>query len=1029
MKKVFRIAGMSVAIAAFAAAYAADIPLAAPATVTEPIALAGGDRLVISGTGTVDINGGMTLTTGEGGDTVRIVANTNATVNFNSAFSGDAHLQLMGDGGGKFNFNAANPEFDGNLLLSMAAEFNFYNSGAFGTTAGYTVFTNWYTDSNSKNTSLLTFHDIDTSEEFHVSSKNQNSPYFYGNNVFRGRFARHDGVYNPVSWNGGNGIQRWYALDGGKVEFKNIDFSAQYFILTSSGSNSAQAKFAFTGGRIFAAPFSLGGFSGTYEFAVTGTTSQVYWGIYNSPVMKMMVPDVFVDTSGNPVKWEVAPRSGSYSDNNSVRFVLEADQTSKALVNSSVKTDVSSTNGSTLTLTGGDADSVDKDALRGTFSGNVNLTLLAGHSANYTISQASTSAGTLTLGDGAEVQFTGSGGWDGNLVLGRDSTIRTGAMSVFTNGAATVTMDPSSHIELNCGMSASSLTVGGETLPYGTYGGTGSEAMYVRNDLFSGTALLSVALPGGDVTHTWDGGAGADTSVQTDQNWVGDDLPPLSSGLPLIFLFSSAGTSVSIDRPISTKSFTISYPEGSSSGFHFDDASGAGSMLVMGSGISAAAPGDGIARMNVFDVPISFSGTQTWNLDGEGCMFDFRKPLSGVGIMTKIGSGELALSGANTFSGSFAIEDGPFYWWNPDAFGSADVTIRRPAVVTITNATHTVITNAITIKSAQDLMDPIFIVGTNASVEIAGPITYSQNFRPAFKKNSRTIISGGIMTAAYTVFGISEDYQLIFTNTPLQLANFSVYASRGFVDFYTQVRQPLSTGYYYFLINGVCTNRFLLPYVFDNDKVTFAFGYHSDRGQLDISGGDQRFGALGYFRGATGYEPKWAPNTCSITSSGRSMLHGYQDAGTDFFDWRSPFTGGAGLVKEGPAMLVFSNCVSTTTGELHVAEGTLRFVKGSSWPNCAEVYVYGGTLDLTESASLNPKGDLRIDSGATVQLANGTVQTVRQLYVNGGHKAPGWYGSNACTDARVPLGNKLAVLSGTGVIMVKGNPGMMMLFR
>ena len=151
---------------------------------------------------------------------------------------------------------------------------------------------------------------------------------------------------------------------------------------------------------------------------------------------------------------------------------------------------------------------------------------------------------------------------------------------------------------------------------------------------------------------------------------------------------------------------------------------------------------------------------------------------------------------------------------------------------------------------------------------------------------------------------------------------------------------------------------------------------------LDITGGDQRFGSLGWTVG-TSYTPHRSVTVkCSITASSNAVLHVVQEHDCDW--WCAKFTGLVGLDKEGSKMLMLSNSVNTATGPVRVTSGTLALHPSASWTTASSVTVTNGTLRLLGDEQIGRKADWYLAGNAQVEIPSGKVLRGHRLYLKNG---------------------------------------------
>ena len=171
----------------------------------------------------------------------------------------------------------------------------------------------------------------------------------------------------------------------------------------------------------------------------------------------------------------------------------------------------------------------------------------------------------------------------------------------------------------------------------------------------------------------------------------------------------------------------------------------------------------------------------------------------------------------------------------------------------------------------------------------------------------------------------------------------------------------------------------------------------------------------------------------------------------DYATW----AGGAGLVFNGKSAdwPRYMMKVSSTTGRLEVVQGRLVFPSASGdalvtsigsesatsvarpatnagWPNCSEVTVRGGTLEIEHSNTFGKQTVVKFEEtdGAygKIKLAAGVSQRVGSLWVDGVKLPSGTYG--AAGSGAAYARPDLFADGGTGILRV-GASGMILCFR
>ncbi|HLG04977.1 MAG TPA: autotransporter-associated beta strand repeat-containing protein, partial [Gemmatimonadales bacterium] len=187
-------------------------------------------------------------------------------------------------------------------------------------------------------------------------------------------------------------------------------------------------------------------------------------------------------------------------------------------------------------------------------------------------------------------------------------------------------------------------------------GATGSKTATASNDSDVGVAQ-TVALARA-TTATWTGAAS--NLWSNGGNWSGLGGTPIAGGEDLVFPSGASNLSNSNDLAAGTgfNSITIS-----GTGYTL-----AGNSVALGAGNLS----DGSsAGANTVSAPLSFSATRTVSVTTSTTTLTISGVISGAGGLTKSGSGVLALSGANSYTGTTTVSAGVLSARHNTALGTA----------------------------------------------------------------------------------------------------------------------------------------------------------------------------------------------------------------------------------------------------------------------------------------------------------------------------------------------------------------------
>jgi len=262
--------------------------------------------------------------------------------------------------------------------------------------------------------------------------------------------------------------------------------------------------------------------------------------------------------------------------------------------------------------------------------------------------------------------------------------------------------------------------------------------------------LGAVALSAGAVTFTWDGG-GSDSYWQTAANWSGDVAPSSDGTATLAFAGNTysantnnfaadtvfAGINLTNNKTNNLASFTL-----------------AGNRLVLGGSITTTGSSPGtLADTIALGLLLNAARTVTVNSAHNLAISGVIGETGGSQSFTKSGSGELTLTGANTYSGKTSLLGGGRVWFN----SISNVGAVASALGAPTTASNGVIdvSARLTYTGGASTSDRVFNYlngyqfdqNGSGALTLTGGITGSGQ-TPTFRGNGTFVISGLIATGA-----------------------------------------------------------------------------------------------------------------------------------------------------------------------------------------------------------------------------------------------------------------------------------------
>ena len=904
-----------------------------------------------------------------------IAPEAGATNRFTGKLTGPADIEIRAaNQTGAVYFTPASgvtSDFDGNLTV-VRGEFHAAGDSALGSTAGYTYFVN--TRTGNVNDNRICFDGMNTSERIYLSRgsvgwNTDNTIRFTADCTFNGLITSP----SPCAEYG------WYFADGITLSFNGgLGSEAEPFSgLMGSDARTSTATINFNSSPWVSGNWYWKGGTNEMNSPLCGNCSlRVRGGYYH-----LNCANAFLYPSGSSKA--LVFESGD-------AFTFDLVTGSQKFASLADKTAGFSDNAVFTSATGQDVHldaSSGSYIFRGRFTGNVNLSVDAAQT--LTLTNRSTSTGTLALTNGAKVVFTPTGSWAGRIAIAG-------------NGDEKLFVSNQFH--------AAQLVVGGQTLAPGWYG---PAALVAANRLscIGGDGVLAVGMD--DVSDgVWTAGAGSSaTGIELGGNWASGAEPDGASGLASA-TFATAGTAAGITHDVFWRRlvFSSDVPFFRLFGDHG---------IALAEGLSVESDATQSLSYEVA-APITTIGKQTWTIPSTNATLKLTGDLHGAPgtSITCSGAGTYEFSGANSDTAADIVIGGSAtaYPKTSKAFGSAD------GATAISGGTKLILDNFSadepfllqSVASSRALLS--LRPGTNVlggRVSVSAPV-YIQDFG----NRGRLVFSGGIdfnMPADNRYFQIAwhgnrtdaqpfefEVAGVAITNSGSHLVRLY---NEGVCDVIFSVAGNRLTGTGGRSVVQMTRNEFnaagepvarlfcKVPQVFDYDA-TLLLGYATKPtngkpycGFIDLCGGDQGFAAaFGHSAEYQSYEVGGKPQGAysAVTSSGGPALlcsRHTDDAST----WWT-FTGAAGYRMEGTGGITFRTS-SESTGALCVTNGTMTIPAGVTWKNCAKVEASdNGTFCLEESRAFGPGTEVRLSGNGKMNLASGVQATAGYLFLDGNAK-------------------------------------------
>ncbi len=697
---------------------------------------------------------------------------------------------------------------------------------------------------------------------------------------------------------------------------------------------------------------------------------------------------------------------------------------------------ITSANPATLTLVNQSATVNYKGQLKGAVSLDLSSssakTLTLNGTANNTTGSLTVRTGTLALGASAKFPNLSS------FVVTNTGTLSVSTESV--NPDVELSLFGSGKINIPAGVTLQvcRARLNGEYVP--------------ANDYVQGSSVLGNSLTGGGTlrvlngapvvagdTYVWTGAAG-DGLLTTDGNWEGGAAPDLTAGTAKLF-FSAGTASATVSGTAHVYGITFC----TNAAFTLT-AADANAKVVVGEGGFFFTNTAAASVTHVLDVPVEL-GTlpQTWCV-ATNTQLSLTAPLIGRQALNPL---TIACRGRVHFRADNSELLTPLvltnvttatqpYVYNMKGLGAKSrfttVWGGQPRFITdapqggsLTNETplrlHSNLTNqeGAYINSANKahlyLTGPVVFNGSGFSqseiyfkgyVHFAGGITNETNHGLCFRMaGGNNWIEGKPMRLTKQ---FEQDYPSVLniavSNNDWERLHPMKATIRCHCDYALAVGRPI----YFGTVNSVF--------------------YATPMAAIDLNGYNQSVSRI--FPAWTGYETdgghNWAATYGLVKSETPASL---EITGTETTIFPVKFEGAAGLHMNGTGSFTITNKFSTTTGELKVSKGTVRFAKDAGWTAVTNIVLAGGTLAVDEGAGAKAFGSAQDMSDAlltvvstnspTLSIAAGERPSVNMLAVveDDGKvtwKNPGVYGGSA---AGLSADNTLSWISGSGTLRVR----------
>ena len=307
----------------------------------------------------------------------------------------------------------------------------------------------------------------------------------------------------------------------------------------------------------------------------------------------------------------------------------------------------------------------------------------------------------LTInGTGTNGSFTFGGDNNGNqnyvgVVTGDGAFLNINGGTVNFNNATNGTGNGYLNVGANASGASGAITVNGGNLNVGTWMKLGGN----YNNLAGQTSTSSLTVTNGAVTVGGGSDAGYNGVLLMDGG-NGDNTA--NTGVATLTLRSNA-------------TLTVAQIQAGNKGTNTINLNG-GTIVA-----NAGAAGAFLSAASNLTVNIQNGGVTVNNLNSSGVTIAAAMLANGSGGVTKMGTGQMILSGTNTYTGGTMINAGTMVAGNASAFGTGPVTINSPGGI-YDLATALNFTNSLTLNGGF-----LRIGGSSGSVTWSGPVTLTTN--------------------------------------------------------------------------------------------------------------------------------------------------------------------------------------------------------------------------------------------------------------------------------------------------------------
>ncbi len=402
--------------------------------------------------------------------------------------------------------------------------------------------------------------------------------------------------------------------------------------------------------------------------------------------------------------------------------------------------------------------------------------------------------------------------------------------------------------------------------------------------------------------------------------------------------------------------------------------------------------------------------------------------ISGAFALTKAGASALTLTGTNSYTGTTTASAGTLRLGGATnaGLGTGTLAIGNGGTVLNNDATARTATNTLQVGNANVGDAGVFTVGASGDLTFGALTLETLNQRTLTVSNTVTTITGNL-THGNRFLTKAGTGALVVRGTTDAVAGAGMAINSGMLAV-AGVGGGMNASEELKLNGGVFATNGTFSRALGTGSAQFQWAARDETGNATASGGFAAYGLnatwgnaannLAVNIGGASAAMTWA-STGNFVSGGTLMLgHSFSNGTVTFQNplnlnfrprtvdvARSSVSGAA---TDAALAGTVSNGILVKTGL-----GTLALTASSN--TLGRISVNQGTLSLT-AASIADTADIWLTTGATLDLAHGSTDTIDQLVINNVVQATGTWGSLASAAT-----NKTALITGTGLLLVSSN--------